>query len=96
MKKLLTILLITSFLLLPILHTSAQEENVNEEVIQQTNDSENTKDDEETDTLADQLEEKTVEDIQPEPVSFLTILGAILIPSIFIIIAYLILKFFKF
>lgn len=96
MKKLLTILLITSFILLPISHTSAQEENVNEEVIQQTNDSENTKDEEETDTLADQLEEKTVEDIQPEPVSFLTILGAILIPSIFIIIAYLILKFFKF
>ena len=96
MKKLLTILLSTSFLLLPIFNISAQEENVNEEVIQQTNDSENTKDEEETDTLADQLEEKTVEDIQPEPVSFLTILGAILIPSIFIIIAYLILKFFKF
>jgi hypothetical protein len=90
MKKLLTILLTISFLLLPISYTSAQEENINEEVIEQSNE------EEETETLADQLEKETIEDIQPEPVSFLTILGAILIPCIFIIIAYLILKFFKF
>lgn len=47
--------------------------------------------------LSEKLEEKEEKD-EPSnpPMSFLTILGAILIPSIFIILSYFILKFFKF
>jgi cytochrome c-type biogenesis protein CcmH/NrfG len=54
---------------------------------------------EERESLAERLEkeEEEVEQIyMGPPRSFFTVLGAILIPSIFIIICYLILKFFKF
>ena len=92
MKKLLTILFTISFLLLPALPSYAQEEETDTQEIQQIE--ENTQEDKETETLSDVLDTQT-EQIQQEPVSFFTILGAILIPSIFIIIAYLILKFFR-
>jgi hypothetical protein len=53
---------------------------------------------EERESLAERLErQEEVNDIYvTPPTSFLTILAAILIPAIFIIICYLILKFFKF
>jgi hypothetical protein len=95
MKKLLTILFTISFLLLPTISIYAQEEKTGTQETQQVEDT--TPDDnteEESETLSDVLDTQT-EQIQQEPVSFFTILGAILIPSIFIIIAYLILKFFK-
>lgn len=48
-------------------------------------------------SLSEKLEEKEeIEEPSNPPMSFLTILGAILIPSIFIILSYLILKFLKF
>ena len=48
-------------------------------------------------SLSEKLEEKEeIEEPSNPPMSFLTILGAILIPSIFIILSYFILKFFKF
>jgi len=47
---------------------------------------------EEQGSLAEQLE---TEEIQPTQHSFWTILGAILIPSTFLVIAYFILKFFQ-
>ena len=48
-------------------------------------------------SLSEKLEEKEeIEKPSNPPMSFLTILGAILIPSIFIILSYFILKFFKF
>jgi hypothetical protein len=95
MKKLLTILFTISLLLLPTLPLYAQEEETSNQETQQTEDTtleENAG--QEAETLSDVLEIQQ-EQIQQEPVSFFTILGAILIPSIFIIIAYLILKFFK-
>jgi hypothetical protein len=48
-------------------------------------------------SLSEKLEEKEeIEEPSNPPMSFLTILGAILIPSIFIILSYFIPKFFKF
>ena len=48
-------------------------------------------------SLSEKLEEKEeIEEPSNPSMSFLTILGAILIPSIFIILSYFILKFFKF
>ena len=48
-------------------------------------------------SLSEKLEEKEeIEEPSNPPMSFLTILGAILIPSIFIILSYFILQYIKF
>lgn len=92
MKKFLVILLLTFFLITPTLPAFAQTESEEESNAVKEVQEENV---EEKETLSDKLEsENTV--IQQEPTSFLTILAAILIPCLFLIICYLILKFFKF
>jgi cytoskeletal protein RodZ len=96
MKKLLTTILLLSFLLIPSVHIYAQEEETLDSTIEQNIEEENDTEEQEKETLSDTLEEKEVEEIQPPSPSFFTILASILIPSIFIIICYLILKFFKF
>ena len=93
MKKLLTIIVFLTFLQIPTFNTYAQEET-NENTVEEDIQEENTEE-QKVETLSEKLGEKEVEDIQPPSTSFLTILAAILIPSIFIILCYLILKFFK-
>lgn len=93
MKKLLTIIVLLTFLQIPTFNTYAQEET-NENTVEEDIQKENTEE-QKVETLSENFEEKEVEDIQPPSTSFLTILGAILIPSIFIILCYLVLKFFK-
>jgi len=107
MKKLLTISLTSAFLIstlsLSFAQTNApgtpEEEDVEIQIQQdQTEeafpleevDDNSTQDQQES--LAEQLE---TEEIQPTQHSFWTILGAILIPSTFLVIAYFILKFFQ-
>jgi len=108
MKKLLTISLTSAFLIstlsLSFAQTNApgtpEEENDMEIQILQDETEEafpleevednSTQDQQES--LAEQLE---TEEIQPTQHSFWTILGAILIPSTFLVIAYFILKFFQ-
>ena len=112
MKKLLTIFLVFTFLSsfsLPLLaQIDNEESNPNldapqfQEEIEDINDDEREEDEdideEERTPLSEQLrqEEESPEIIQIPRPSFFTILGAILIPSIFIIICYLIIKFFNF
>jgi hypothetical protein len=111
MKKLLTTTLILTFFFLPLTFSFAQtnepdlelEENIETNISdsqEQEDDNggqEETQEDtqDESESLADSLEQEKIEQIQPQTRSFWTILGAILIPSIFIIIAYLILKSFQ-
>ena len=92
MKKFLVILLLTFFLITPTLPTFAQTESEEKSNVVEEVQEENV---EEKETLSDKLESEDTE-IQQEPTSFLTILAAILIPCLFLIICYLIFKFFKF
>ena len=93
MKKILTMILLIPFFFLPMLPSYAQTETeeTKEEIVQE----ENQQDEDTEESLSDKLD-TTEEELIPKKISFLTILGAILIPSIFIIICYMILKFFKF
>lgn len=110
MKNLLTTILILTFFSLPFTFSFAQtddldidlgediETNIPEAEENRDNDEdiqENTEEEEERESLANTLQQEEIVEIQPDRYSFWTILGAILIPSIFIIIAYLILKFFQ-
>lgn len=105
MKKLLTFLLLSIFFLLPINFSLAQstekvtdtaEEKIVEKEKGNTADEEEQKgEEEEQKTLADTLERKQIEEIENQTYSFWTILLAILIPSIFIILGYLMLKFLQ-
>ena len=99
-------ILILTFFSLPLTFSFAQTNELDiqmeEDIQMNIPDSQEQKDDneeedtqEERESLADTLQQEEVEQIQPQRYSFWTILGAILIPSIFIIIAYLILKSFQ-
>ena len=80
----------------PIKYTYAQEEEAKpsqEETIESVEEEETQE--EESKETEEKEEEKTVEEVAPRH-SFGTILLAILIPSVLIIIAYLIFKFVKF
>jgi predicted PurR-regulated permease PerM len=106
MKNLLTNILILTFLFLPITSSFAQtngldldmgedtEINIPEDLENENNDIEEETNDEK-ETLADTLEQKEIEQIQTQGRSFWTILGAILIPSVFLIICYFVLRFFQ-
>ena len=111
MTKILTTLFVTAFLLLPLGTLYAQGENINidfddveiqileQDTEEMENEEEEQEEDDETEqegrSLAETLEEEEIEQIQPERRSFWTILAAILIPSIFIILCYFMLKFFQ-
>jgi hypothetical protein len=95
MKNILKTILLTSLIFTYTIPTFAQEEEIEQDVQEVVEDElENTEEVEEKESLLEKLttEEITVEYESP---SFITVLGTILIPSIFIIICYLILKFFK-
>lgn len=104
MKKLFKILLVLIFLMPYSFSLYAQESeelfDPNPELDSPIFEQETEEEDEEMVPLSDRLEredESEVEEIAaPPPMSFFTVLAAILIPSIFIIICYLIFKFFKF
>jgi hypothetical protein len=112
MKKLLTTTAILLFLFSFNTLIFAQEDKSFESPETQYNQSEESElditeedqeinDTQEKESLAERLEREREEGNLEEismgpPISFLTILGAILIPATFIIICYLILKFFKF
>jgi hypothetical protein len=104
MKKLLTTFLISFFVFLPLSFSFAQEsenETSDDIEIQILEDEEAQEESQEQETeqkpLAETLEtEETQEDqIQPPGRDYWTILGAILIPSVFIIVCYFILKAFE-
>jgi hypothetical protein len=102
MKKIVTFLLLSIFFLLPISFSFAQKTEsttvtIEEETIEQKEDmvSEDEGEKEEEKSLADTLEKKEIAEIQDQGYSFWTILLAILIPSIFIILGYLMLKFLQ-
>lgn len=109
MKNLLTTVLILTFFFLPFTFSLAQTDELeispetdvefNIPTSQEDNneEAEDTQEqtDEERESLAESLQQQEVEQIQAQSYSFWTILGAILIPSIFIILAYLILKSFQ-
>lgn len=104
MKKLLTTFLISFFLFLPLSFSFAQElknETSDDVEIQILEDEEaqeeGLKQKTKQESLAETLEtEETQEDqIQPPGRDYWTILGAILIPSAFIIVCYFILKAFE-
>ncbi|MHC1716727.1 MAG: hypothetical protein AB9915_02495 [Candidatus Dojkabacteria bacterium] len=90
MKKILRTIVLLLLLVLPISTIYAQE-TVAPVIEQQVTDELKTEEDSTTQETATE----EVQNTKPE-YSFLTILGALLIPCIFIIIAYLILKLFKF
>lgn len=100
MKKLLTTIITISFLLLPFTVSFAQQgimeiDEIGAEIeIPEVAEEEETEE-ERQGSLADTLEETRVEEIQPQRRSFWTVLGAILIPAIFIILCYFMLKFFQ-
>jgi hypothetical protein len=111
MKKLLTTFLILAFVSFPTTLSFAQTSDFELELNQdiETNipdpqeqekgegeeEMEEQEDQEEKETLADTLQQEEVEQIQPQGYSFWTILGAILIPSTFLILGYFILKLFQ-
>lgn len=105
MKKLLTSLLIIFFFVLPTSFSLAQtdglENSVDDTDIEIVEDEQDNQEEQETEqqkeqeSLADTLEQTQEEEIQPQRRSFWTILGAILIPSIFLILCYFMLKFFQ-
>lgn len=96
MKIFLTILTLIVMTSSPIKYTYAQEEAKpsQEETIESVEEEE-TQEEVENQETEEKEEEKTVEEVAPRH-SFGTILLAILIPSVLIIIAYLIFKFVKF
>lgn len=108
MKNLLTTILILIFVSFPLTFSFAQtndlgvdlEEDIEINIPESQEDEEKDEDtqentEDESESLAETLQQEEVEQIQPQRYSFWTILGAILIPSIFLIIAYLILKSFQ-
>ncbi len=91
MKKFLVIFLCLILFSLPISTALAQSEDdlqAPTEISQEENTEENKEETEEV------VEEETIQPQRSE-YSFLTILAAILIPSLFVIIGYIVLKFFK-
>jgi hypothetical protein len=107
MKKLLTLSLISFFLLLPLSLSLGQElennipDDVEIQILEEEDDTEektieeDQEESEEQESLSKTLEGQEEKEIQPPSRSFWTILGAILIPSLFIIICYFILKAFQ-
>jgi predicted PurR-regulated permease PerM len=107
MKKLLTLSLISFFLLLPTSLSFGQElendipDDVEIQILEEEDDTEEKtieEDQEASDqqeSLSETLDDQQKEETQPPSRSFWTILGAILIPSLFIIICYFILKAFQ-
>ena len=105
MKNLLTTTLILIFVSLPLTFSFAQtndlgvdlDEGIEMNIPESQEEDEDTQEEteDERESLSETLQQEKVEEIQPQRNSFWTILGAILIPSLFLIIAYLILKSFQ-
>ncbi len=102
MKNLFKILIVLPFLIVhPLsLHAQETEEIANSETEEVVLEEEANEEEKESISLLEKLEKEEQEivdeDFTNPTMSFLTILAAILIPSIFIIICYFIFKFFKF
>ena len=94
MKKILSIIFLSLFLITPCAYSYAQEESIPTE--QEVNIEEEDTIEEKEKSLADELELEEEDNIQPQKKSFGTILVAILIPCLLIILFYYIFKVFKF